>query len=77
MSKDRENKTGVLIFRLPTSDDNKLGTKLSKNPIIGIKSKNLFARKIILDYLHGRLIYLDPAAATDNPLIKETGTSKH
>lgn len=73
--KPRENKTGVYIFRLPTSDDKKLDDQFQGRKIVGIASKNLFARKIILDYLSGQLVYIDPAARLDNPLLKKAGAS--
>lgn len=68
--KPRENKTGVYIFRLPTSSDTNLIKDFESKPIVGITSVNLFARKIIMDYLSGRLAYLDPNSKLDNPLLK-------
>jgi hypothetical protein len=67
--KPRENKTGVYIFRLPTSRVAELDAQFKKQPIVGITSENLFARKIIIDYLLGRLVYLDPRSRGDNPLV--------
>jgi hypothetical protein len=71
----RENKTGVFIFRLPTSQSDKLKKQFEERPIVGITSENLFARKIILDYLSGRLIYLNPELRKDNPLLSQPAPS--
>ena len=73
--KPRENKTGVYIFRLPTSADVDLIKDFESKPIVGITSVNLFARKIIMDYLSGRLAYLDPSSKLDNPLLKRSEPS--
>jgi hypothetical protein len=73
--KPRENKTGVYIFRLPTSSDATLIKDFESVPIVGITSVNLFARKIIMDYLSGRLAYLEPASKLDNPLLKRAESS--
>lgn len=74
--KPRENKTGVYIFRLPTSRSEQLDAQFKKLPIVGIDSVNLFARKIVIDYLLGRLVYLDPRSREDNPLVTQTALSK-
>ncbi len=71
----RENKTGVYIFRLPTSDDVTLGNQFKNRKIVGITSKNLYARKLILDYLSGKLVYIDTASREDNPLLKRSEMS--
>jgi len=65
----KDNKTGLCIFRLPESLDDKLVEKFEEKKIIDIKSKHQLARKIVTDYLSGRLIYVDAAAVNDNQLL--------
>jgi hypothetical protein len=56
MSKDR--KDTVMSFRMPGSAKAWLDKDLSTRPIVNVLSANRFCRKIVLDYISGRLAYL-------------------
>jgi hypothetical protein len=59
-------KENVVSFRL---DDKKFGTltdMLKTNAPAGVNSENQLARKIVDDALDGRLIYKNPADATED-----------
>jgi hypothetical protein len=69
MKKPKDNKIGVYIFRLPKSKDDSLVDVFTRRRIVGVTSKHQFARKLVMDYLSGRLVYLKSSDANDNPLI--------
>ena len=65
---DRAKLETIISFRL----DNIMAEKLSQKfndwpPIMDIKSKNHFSRKILIDFLKGRLVYLNPQDVRENP----------
>lgn len=66
-------KDGIISFRLPGPHDKKLvaATKEAAAKVVGIKSENQFVRKLVVDFLAGRLVYIDPAARDDNPLLNQ------
>lgn len=70
-------KDGIVSFRLPAPFDAKLVTATSsaKTTVVGIRSENHLARKLVVDYLEGRLVYLDQTAKTDNPMISHAARS--
>lgn len=65
----KDKKVGLYVFRLPESLDDELIILFEKSPVLGVKSKHQFARKIVTDYLSGRLIYVDARAEHDNSLL--------
>jgi hypothetical protein len=66
----KDNKTGLVVFRLPESLDIKLGKEFEERKVLDVKSTHQFARKIVTDYLSGRLIYIDAASAEGNVLLQ-------
>lgn len=39
--------------------------------IVGVRSKHMFARKIVLDFLSGRLVYPNEADASGNVMLDQ------
>jgi len=66
----KDNKTGLIVFRLPESLDHKLNKEFKERRVLDVKSPHQFARKIVTDYLSGRLIYTDPTAVSGNVLLQ-------
>lgn len=50
----------VVSFRVTAKTAKLLEAILDRNPVIGIKSINQYARKILSDYTNGRMKHLDP-----------------
>lgn len=61
-----EEPTGVVSFRLKPKEQRQLTKALSENPVIGVRSKNQYARKLVQDFLNGSLVYLNPNSVTKN-----------
>lgn len=61
--------TDIVIFRLPLSECTKLDTQ--KSPVVGIRSRNQFARKLILDFLENKLVYLNQSHRLANPSLSK------
>ena len=59
--------TTVIAFRVPTKDAAALDTKASSDRIVDVRSGNQFARKLVLDFLKGRLIYPNARHRYANP----------
>lgn len=53
-------KKRVISFRLSTKQDLQLGEILKRDPVVGVKSSRQFSRKIVVDFLNGRLVYKNP-----------------
>ena len=66
----KDNKTGLVVFRLPESLDSKLGKEFKERRVLDVKSTHQYARKIVTDYLSGRLIYVDAASVDGNVLLQ-------
>jgi hypothetical protein len=66
----KDNKTGLIVFRLPESLTKKLDAEFEEKKVLDVKSNHQFARKIITDYLSGRLIYIDASSVSDNALLR-------
>lgn len=65
------DKNNPLIFRIHPETYKKLQQAMSTQKVIGIKSLNQFGRKIISDFLDGRLVYTKPEFASQNPDLKK------
>ena len=66
MARTKKSKpTGVIVFRIGADRAKELNDLLSNPPVVGVKSVNQLARKIVTDVIAGRakLEYLDPADA--------------
>jgi hypothetical protein len=57
----KEARTEVVIFRLRRSHFDKLVEDHSSQKLRSINTEDQFARKIIIDYLIGKLVYTNPA----------------
>lgn len=63
----RPGKDAIIAFRLETAFSEKLGVQVDRVPIEGIKSHGDMARKIVMDFIMGRLVYPIPEYRTLNP----------
>ena len=54
-------KPKVISFRLTTAQNRQLCSIFEREPVSCVKSANRLARKILCDFLAGRLDYADPA----------------
>ncbi len=52
-------KDTVMSFRIPSEHAGQLDEELTQHPIVGVGSPNKFCRKLVLDYLSGKLAYSD------------------
>lgn len=60
-------KDHILSFRLSENDAESLGRALGSVPIVGVKSVHHLGRKIVLDFLRGHLVYVNPDDRRLNP----------
>jgi hypothetical protein len=63
----KPNRSAIFAFRLTEKDAKALEDRMQLAPVIDIASKEQFARKVVLDFLHNRLIYLNPHDQKINP----------
>jgi len=73
MSKER--KDTVMSFRVPAAAKAWLDKDLADNPIVNVPSANRFCRKIVLDYISGKLAYGNPADRALDPDVASSGAS--
>jgi hypothetical protein len=60
-AKEKATKPTVISFRI-TNDQEKILTEIQKrSPAIGVHSTRQLCRKIVVDYIAGRLSYENPA----------------
>lgn len=64
----RPGKDAIVAFRLETSFSEKLEAHVDHVPVDGIKSQGDMARKIVMDFIMGRLVYPIPEYRTLNPV---------
>lgn len=69
-SRTRKLREVVITFRLKEEEANRLAKWHREHPVVAIKSPHHFARKVVLDFLAGQLLYLLPGAAQSNPTLK-------
>lgn len=64
-------KNGTIIFRVPEPYAAQFKTlaKEEITKVVGLKSEDQFARKLVVDFLTGRLVYLDQSSRYGNPLL--------
>jgi hypothetical protein len=63
----RPGKDSIVAFRLEKAFSDKLSGHVDSVPITGIRSQGDMARKIVMDFLMGRLIYPIPDYRVLNP----------
>lgn len=57
---DHRRKRVVISFRLSAKHDQQLVELLNRDAVVGVKSTRQYARKIVMDFLAGRLDYKNP-----------------
>jgi hypothetical protein len=67
VSKKRARKGEPIAFRLDAGNDSLLATQFKETPVIGIDSVDKFARKLVIDVMRGRAVYLNPDDKFANP----------
>lgn len=65
----RQRKADPIAFRLDVDNNDKLEKRLKEKSIIGINSVDKLARKLVIDALSGKLVYLNPADKFANPAL--------
>ena len=65
--KPKEAPEKIVAFRLDGTHGQDLDRVAIKNKIVGIASGNQLARKLVLDFLQGRLLYPNPDDLHRNP----------
>jgi hypothetical protein len=58
---DGDGLEALITFRLKPGDMEGLVDLVNELKVIGVRSHNQMARKIVTDFLHGRLVYLRQA----------------
>ena len=53
-------RTSIVSFRLREEESASIKRDLQQHPIPGIKSFKQFTRKLLLDYVQGKLVYINP-----------------
>jgi len=71
MSKER--KDTVMSFRVPSAAKGWLDKDLGGNPIVNVPSANRFCRKIVLDFISGKLVYVNQADRALDPDVASSG----
>lgn len=56
-----------IAFRLDADSDDKLSEQFGETPVVGIDSVDKFARKLVIDVLKGKAVYLNPEDRMANP----------
>jgi hypothetical protein len=62
-------KASPIAFRLDQEYNTRLQERFQDTPIVGITSSDMFARKLVMDVLTGRAMYLNPEDASKNPAL--------
>lgn len=65
-----EEQTTVIAFRVPETAAEALGHRAERNRVVNVRSGNQLARKIVLDFLKGRLIYVDQNDQRRDPMLE-------
>jgi len=60
----------VIAFRLKEPALSALKSRFDTRPIVGITSVEKFVRKLAMDYASGKLVYLNPRDAANNPALR-------
>lgn len=70
----KERKDTVMSFRVPSASKEWLAKDLAASPIVAVPSANRFCRKIVLDYISGKLVYTNPADRAIDPDVAASGS---
>ena len=65
--KNGRGDSSIVTFRVPTNRVNKLQSKMTRKPIVGINSTHQFARKLFLDFIEGKVVYLNSTDFSEDP----------
>lgn len=63
----KETKDQIVAFRVPSAKHQRLEDALETANVPGVDSANKMARKILLDYLDGKMVYLNPRDSKRQP----------
>lgn len=66
-----DEQTTVIAFRVAAKDATTLDDRAETNRIVNVRSGNQLARKIVLDFLKGRLIYVSRTDQFRDPALDE------
>lgn len=61
--------TTVVAFRLPEKSASALHDRAVRDRIMNIRSGNQLARKLVLDFLAGKLMYVSPVDKRRDPML--------
>jgi hypothetical protein len=64
-----EMKERVIAFRIPSESGLRLDEEARSMQVVNINSGNMLARKLVLDYLQGKVIYLNEKDRNTDPAI--------
>lgn len=59
-ARKRTTRPHVVSFRITAGQTKTLGEIYNRDGVVGVNSPNRLARKIVCDYLAGRLVYRNP-----------------
>lgn len=62
-------KERVVAFRIPTTKGNKLDDRAGEMQVVNVSSGNKLARKVVLDFLDGKLVYLNAQDKSSDPAL--------
>lgn len=57
-SRKRTNRSTVVAFRVTPDEETRMSQFIHGRTILGVNSPHQFARKVVEDFLGGRLVYL-------------------
>jgi len=66
---DESEDTEIVAFRIPRSQVALLEDRMAKNRVVNIRSHHQFARKVILDFLGNRCLYLNATDQSNDPAL--------
>lgn len=68
-------KERVVAFRIPTGKGERLDAMADEMQVVNVSSGNKLARKVVLDFLGGRLVYLNSNDRQNDPVLALSRTS--
>lgn len=61
--------TSIVTFRVPTAKVQALESRMGKRPIVGIGSTHQYARKLFIDFVDNKVVYLNQTDAIEDPAL--------
>ena len=72
MSKSSSNKDRVVAFRITDAHADRLAREMAANHVVGVRSSHQLARKVVMDFLEGRLRYANSVDRSRDPAMTLT-----